>query len=259
MATNTKIQGKNFKSSDYLQLANLQIANPKIANPKSSDIERSKLESDDLERAYLETNYLEYSDFEPSYHDLQCQAQSKVQAQTKGQAQTKVKVQAQTKGQAQTKVKVQAQTKVQTQTKVQAQTKVKAQHQDQDQHCSNKEYTAYLIINDDLKMSKGKIASQSAHAILNVHRFMASNGMENKAWSNHGEKIVVLRASELIIRQLLTEYGELIINKKKDKLNVFPVYDAGRTEVESGSLTVLATTPITDSSKPDILRILKLL
>jgi len=126
-------------------------------------------------------------------------------------------------------------------------------------HCSNKEYTAYLIINDDLKMSKGKIASQSAHAILNVHRFMASNGMENKAWSNNGEKIVVLRASELIIRQLLAEYGELIINKKKDKLNVFPVYDAGRTEVESGSLTVLATTPIMDSSKPEILKTLKLL
>jgi PTH2 family peptidyl-tRNA hydrolase len=126
-------------------------------------------------------------------------------------------------------------------------------------HCSNKEYTAYLIINDDLKMSKGKIASQSAHAILDVHRFMLSNGMENKAWTNHGEKIVVLRASEVIIRQLVAEYGEPIINKKKDKLNVFPIYDAGRTEVDPGSLTVLATTPITDSSKPDILRILKLL
>ena len=124
---------------------------------------------------------------------------------------------------------------------------------------SCKEYTAYLIINEDLKMSKGKIASQSAHAILNVHRFMSSNGMENKAWENRGEKIVVLKASELIIKQLLTEYGELIINKKKDKLNVFPVYDAGRTEVDPGSLTVLATTPITDGSKPDILRILKLL
>ena len=126
-------------------------------------------------------------------------------------------------------------------------------------HCSNKEYTAYLIINDDLKMSKGKIASQSAHAILNVHRFMSSNGMENKAWENHGEKIVVLKASELTIRKLLAEYGELIVNKKKDKLNVFPVYDAGRTEVDPGSLTVLATTPIMDSFKPETLKTLKLL
>jgi len=126
-------------------------------------------------------------------------------------------------------------------------------------HCSNKEYTAYLIVNDDLKMSKGKIASQSAHAILNVYRFMSSNGMENKAWENNGEKIVVLKASELKIRQLLAEYGELIVNKKKDKLNVFPVYDAGRTEVESGSLTVLATTPIMDSFKPETLKTLKLL
>jgi len=121
---------------------------------------------------------------------------------------------------------------------------------------SHKEYSAYLIINDDLKMSKGKIASQCAHAILNVHRFMLSTKTRNESWEFNGEKIVALKASGVVIRQLLEEYGEPIPNSR---LNVFPVYDAGRTEVEAGSLTVLATTPITNDIKPDILNMLKLL
>jgi len=125
------------------------------------------------------------------------------------------------------------------------------------QPISSKEYSSYLIINDDLKMSKGKIASQSAHAILNVHRFMLSTNTRIEAWESNGEKIVALKASSEVIRQLLAEYGDPIA--KKNKLNVFPIYDAGRTEVEAGSLTVLATTPITDDIKPEILKMLKLL
>jgi PTH2 family peptidyl-tRNA hydrolase len=122
---------------------------------------------------------------------------------------------------------------------------------------STKEYTAYLIVNDDLKMSKGKIASQSAHAILNVHRYILSNGIRNETWEDNGEKIVVLKSSSEIIRNLMKEYSDHI--PKKNKLNIFPIYDAGKTEIDPGSLTVIATTPITDDIKPDILRTLKLL
>ena len=123
---------------------------------------------------------------------------------------------------------------------------------------SSKEYTAYLIVNDDLKMSKGKIASQCAHAILDVHRFMMkSEKVRNETWEHNGEKIVALKASSTNIHDLMKEYGDRILDKKK--LNVFPVYDAGRTEVVAGSLTVLATSPITDDIKPEILKSLKLL
>jgi PTH2 family peptidyl-tRNA hydrolase len=127
-----------------------------------------------------------------------------------------------------------------------------------DKSNTTKEYTSYLIINDDLKMSKGKIAAQSAHAILNVYRFMTSTNTVNEAWEKCGEKIVALKASGEIIMQILSEYGTEHI-AKKNKLNVFPVFDAGRTEVAAGSLTVIATTPISDDIKPDILKILKLL
>ena len=121
-----------------------------------------------------------------------------------------------------------------------------------------KEFTVYLIINDDLKMSKGKIASQCAHAILDVYRFMIdSDSINNKIWEHNGEKIVTLKASFNTIKELLDTYHERVF--KKNKLNVFPIYDAGRTEVSAGSLTVLATTPITDDVKPEIIKLLKLL
>ena len=118
------------------------------------------------------------------------------------------------------------------------------------------EFTSYIIVNNDLNMSKGKIASQSAHAILDVYRFLITNSIDKKGWENNGEKIVVLKASFIEIKQILEQYSEYI--HMKNKLNVFPVYDAGRTEVESGSLTVIATTPITEDVKPEILKSLKL-
>lgn len=122
---------------------------------------------------------------------------------------------------------------------------------------NSKEMTAYIIVNESLGMSKGKIASQSAHGILAMNRFMVGNNINHSKWLSNGEKIVVVKASNDIINQLLTEYEEKI--PSTNTFNLFPIYDAGRTEVESGSLTVLTSTPITDDKKPDIIKQLKLL
>ncbi len=122
---------------------------------------------------------------------------------------------------------------------------------------SSSEYASYIIINKDLKMSAGKIASQSAHAILDVHRFLLANNINIKRWTSNGEKIVVLKASKSEIDSILAAFGEKI--PSENCFNVFPIYDAGRTEVEAGSLTVLASTPITSDKKPQIIQDLKLL
>lgn len=121
----------------------------------------------------------------------------------------------------------------------------------------NNELTSYLIINSDLNMSKGKIASQSAHAILNVYRFIKSNNIQIKNWESVGEKIVVLKTTQSNLIQILDEYQNHIA--KENILNFFPVYDAGRTEVEPNSLTIIASSPITNDKKPDWLNKLKLL
>ena len=120
-----------------------------------------------------------------------------------------------------------------------------------------KEMSAYIIVNDTLKMSKGKIASQSAHGILSMHRFLICNNINHLKWLSNGEKIVVVKSSQEQIEQLLIEYNEKIPNS--NTLNLFSVFDAGRTEVESGSLTVIVSTPISDDKKPEWLKELKLL
>ena len=121
---------------------------------------------------------------------------------------------------------------------------------------STNEPSVYIIINDNLKMSKGKIIAQSAHGILKMNRFLMSNEINHQSWLTCGEKIVALKADLSIINELMITYAEQI--NKSNTLNVFPIYDAGRTQVESGSLTVLITTPITLDKKPEILSKLSL-
>ena len=43
---------------------------------------------------------------------------------------------------------------------------------------TSKEMTAYIIVNESLGMSKGKIASQSAHGILAMNRFLLANSIK---------------------------------------------------------------------------------
>ena len=121
----------------------------------------------------------------------------------------------------------------------------------------SKDMSAYIIVNETLKMSKGKIASQSAHGILSMHRFLLANNINHIKWLSIGEKIVVVKTSQDVMKKLLIEYNEKLINS--NTLNLFPIFDAGRTEVESGSLTVIVLTPISDDKKPDWLKELKLL
>lgn len=122
---------------------------------------------------------------------------------------------------------------------------------------TSKEMSAYIIVNESLGMSKGKIASQSAHGILAMNRFLLNNNIDHKKWLSNGEKIVVVKASNDLINQLLIDYNEKI--PSVNTFNLFPIHDAGRTEVESGSLTVLTSTPITDDKKPEFIKQLKLL
>ena len=117
--------------------------------------------------------------------------------------------------------------------------------------------SVYIFVNEELNMSKGKIASQVGHAILDMYRFLIKNNINHSKWTTSGEKIVILKISKQFINNLLTEYNDKLINS--NTFNIFPVYDAGKTEVEPGSLTVIASTPITDDKKPDFIKKLKLL
>lgn len=75
------------------------------------------------------------------------------------------------------------------------------------------------IINNDLKMSKGKIAAQVSHIAM----------MISKEYNCVIGRAVVLKASEQLMRDILEEYP----------MEVFYIEDVGLTQVPEGSLTCI--------------------
>mmetsp|Transcript_26361 Transcript_26361/g.66290 ORF Transcript_26361/g.66290 Transcript_26361/m.66290 type:complete len:154 (-) Transcript_26361:30-491(-) len=98
-----------------------------------------------------------------------------------------------------------------------------------------------LVARADLGMSTGKVAAQCVHAALDIHRqLLACREVALvemlQRWEHEGEKTVLLRGENAAQLQAL----KLKAASSSKPLLVATVHDAGRTEVESGSLTVLA-------------------
>lgn len=87
-------------------------------------------------------------------------------------------------------------------------------------------------MNSGLRMSKGKAASQAAHAAIQGF-LMLEGANERHKWNATGSPIVVLSASEDILRSLHAAYPR----------DVALIEDGGLTEVPSGSLTCIAALP----------------
>lgn len=106
------------------------------------------------------------------------------------------------------------------------------------------EYVMYILINKDLGMRPGKMASQVGHGVQAIvascERAIAGGTtmdvrlLNYVGWSACPTKIV-LKASE----------EEMIRLAEKNKDDVFTVYDEGRTtQVASGSFTALGFYPL---------------
>ncbi len=107
-----------------------------------------------------------------------------------------------------------------------------------------------IIIRADLKMGKGKIAAQSAHASVEA---MGKTGDETVAgWKAQGMKKVVLKVNSE--KELL----ELFMGAKRE-LPCALIRDAGLTQVESGSITALGIGPAEESKINKFTKELKLL
>lgn len=120
------------------------------------------------------------------------------------------------------------------------------------------ELACYLIVNSSLKMSKGKIGSQCGHAISSLFQVVSRKNKWFKEWLSQGEPIICLKASNDELIDLVKEYG---LNSKTNFNHLWgiSIYDAGKTEVKDGSLTVFALRPIAKSVRPKWLTNLKLL
>ncbi|XP_004625027.1 peptidyl-tRNA hydrolase 2, mitochondrial [Octodon degus] len=100
------------------------------------------------------------------------------------------------------------------------------------------EYKMVLVVRNDLKMGKGKVAAQCSHAAVSAYKqIQKRNPKVLKEWDYCGQPKVVVKApdEETLI--------ELMTHAKMLGLTVSLIQDAGRTQIEPGSRTVLGIGP----------------
>ena len=108
-----------------------------------------------------------------------------------------------------------------------------------------------VIVRKDLKLSKGKLAAQVAHASLESYKVSSyENQSEWEAW---GSKKVVLKCED--IKELL-EIQKLV---KKSGLPYSLIKDAGKTEIKPGTITALGIGPAEEDEIDKIAGHLKML
>ncbi len=98
----------------------------------------------------------------------------------------------------------------------------------------------YILVNDDLKMGKGKIAGQVGHVvgsitekIITEHYKKHNNDVYNRyvEWKNNGCAKIILKATEAQIKSYM------------NKPETMYILDLGRTQIPENSLTVIGFYP----------------
>ena len=96
----------------------------------------------------------------------------------------------------------------------------------------------YIFINTSLKMTPGKVAGQVGHLVQNIMEELLTLGNKSKIykryldWKADGCTKIVLKATQEQINELI-------------KMNEsFYIIDAGRTQIDPGSLTVVGFYPV---------------
>ncbi|NXM75033.1 PTH2 hydrolase, partial [Serilophus lunatus] len=100
------------------------------------------------------------------------------------------------------------------------------------------DFKMVLIVRNDLKMGKGKVAAQCSHAAVSAYRQVQRRNPDLlEQWEYCGQPKVVLKVpDEETLIQLLAE-------AKRFGLTVSLIQDAGRTQIAPGSRTVLGIGP----------------
>ncbi len=96
-------------------------------------------------------------------------------------------------------------------------------------------YKQVILVREDLKLPKGKLSIQVAHASLGAA--MNSDDDIAEEWKAEGAKKVALKVKDL---QELLKYKDLC---KAEKLKTALIKDAGHTVVKPGTITCLGIGP----------------
>lgn len=96
-------------------------------------------------------------------------------------------------------------------------------------------YKQVILIRQDLKLPKGKLASQCAHA--SVEAVLKSSPKLIKAWRNEGMAKIVLKVKDQ------TQLVKLFQQAKDNNLTASLITDAGKTVVAPGTKIAVAIGP----------------
>lgn len=91
-----------------------------------------------------------------------------------------------------------------------------------------------FFVRRDLKMGKGKIGSQCAHASIGLYKKLLKN--KNNLldhWEQSGSKKIVLKVDNE------KHFGDILVFCEKHNILNHTIVDAGRTQIEANSKTVL--------------------
>ncbi|XP_041657523.1 peptidyl-tRNA hydrolase 2, mitochondrial [Cheilinus undulatus] len=100
------------------------------------------------------------------------------------------------------------------------------------------EFKMILVVRNDLKMGKGKVAAQCSHAAVSAYKQVQRRNPDLlKQWEYCGQPKVVVKApnEDTLI--------DLLGHAKEVGLPVSLIQDAGRTQIAPGSRTVLGIGP----------------
>lgn len=112
-------------------------------------------------------------------------------------------------------------------------------------------YKQVIIVRQDLKLPKGKLAAQVGHACVDA--VLKSDQKLVNAWKSTGMAKIVLKVKDL---KELKEYQQLA---KENKLVNALITDGGKTVVAPGTVTCLAIGPDLEEKVDKITHNLKLL
>ncbi len=111
-----------------------------------------------------------------------------------------------------------------------------------------------IVARQDIKMGKGKLAAQVAHASLSAAEEAMNRHYDwYEEWKGEGQKKVVLKVKSE------AELRELFKRAKSARLPAALVEDRGLTQLEPGTLTCLGIGPGPDADVDAITGKLKLL
>ena len=112
-------------------------------------------------------------------------------------------------------------------------------------------YKQAIVIRQDLKMGKGKIAAQASHASLQA--YLNCNRTTAEEWMAEGAKKIAVKVNS---ERELHEIEKLA---RKKKIATALIRDAGHTQVAPGTITALGIGPANEDEIDEITGKLKLL